>query len=208
MHFNVVRIRRAISRQGLAAGLLSIMLCMFGSSAYAHKVNIFAYLESDRIYVQGYFLDGKKARGGKVTVYSDSGSLLSEGVTNEEGEFAFPMPVKQGIRIVLNAGEGHQTEYSFLADELTEGANNRAPTQGNVTGVAPASANVAVGNSLGAPPADASLRRAVAEGILPLAKEVAELKERRAVSDIIGGLGFIVGVIGLFAYFKVSRKRL
>lgn len=205
MHFNVMKIRLAISREGLAAGLLSIMLCMFGSSAYAHKVNIFAYLESDRINVQGYFLDGKKVRGGKVTVYSDSGTLLSEGVTNEEGEFVFHMPVKQGVRIVLNAGEGHQAEYSFSADELTEGAGNRSSTQGNVT---PASANVAVESSLGAPPVDASLRRAVAEGILPLAKEVAELKERRAASDIIGGLGFIIGVIGLFAYFKASRKRL
>lgn len=200
-----MKIKRAISCKGLAAGLLSIMLYMFGSGAYAHKVNIFAYLESDRINVQGYFLDGKKARGGKVTVYSESGTLLSEGVTNEEGEFVFPMPVKQGIRIVLNAGEGHQAAYSFSADELTEGAGNRASTQGNVT---PASANVTVESSLGALPVDASLRRAVAEGILPLAKEVAELKERRAASDIIGGLGFIVGVIGLLAYFKASRKRL
>src|SRR3569832_2440028 len=39
--------------------------CAFTTNAYAHKVNVFAYLEGDRVYVQGYFLDGYKAKKNK-----------------------------------------------------------------------------------------------------------------------------------------------
>src|SRR3569833_1742452 len=53
--------------------------CAFITNAYAHKVNVFAYLEGDRVYVQGYFLDGKKAKNSKVTVYAAATSLSSKG---------------------------------------------------------------------------------------------------------------------------------
>jgi hypothetical protein len=46
----------------------------------------------------------------------------------------------------------------------------------------------------------------VAEGVLPLAREISELKERRGFSDIVGGIGFIVGVLGIVAYLKARQQ--
>lgn len=175
----------------------------FGAEAYAHKVNVFAYSEGDRVYVQGYFLDGRKAKNSKIVVYSDAGAVLAEGLTNEQGEFTFPAPRKQGGRIVLNAGEGHQAEYIFMASEFAGATSPQTPPAG---AAASAEEHVLPTGGSEAAVQQEALRRAVAEGVLPLAKEIAELKERRAASDIIGGLGFIIGVLGLFAYFKASRK--
>lgn len=178
--------------------------CAFTTNAYAHKVNVFAYLEGDRVYVQGYFLDGKKAKNSKVTVYASGDQPVVEGLTNEEGEFTFPVTVKQDMRIVLNAGEGHQAEYQFSAAEIA-GASDPAPHQDGDAGSAGAAPEKSVTG--GVAPGSAELRRAVAEGVMPLAREIAELKERRSMSDILGGLGFIVGVFGAFAYYQARKRR-
>ena len=49
------------------------------------------------------------------------------------------------------------------------------------------------------------VRKAVAQGVLPLAREISELKERRGFSDIVGGIGFIAGLLGVFAYVKARQ---
>lgn len=190
-------------------GVVRVMLLFIAltasETALAHKVNVFAFVEGDQIYVQGYFLDGKKAKNGKVTVFSDKDEVLNEGLTNDEGEYVFVMPAaKQGMRIVLNAGEGHQAEYKFGMAELTAGSGGAPAKEGGTS---------ASDNASAAPqePANRSMeltvKRAVAEAVMPLARELAELKERRSLSDIVGGIGFIVGILGGFAYYK-ARKRM
>lgn len=192
---------RCVARsQRYAVLILLILGCLVTGNAYAHKANVFAYPEGDRVYVQGYFLDGKKVKNSKVTVYGGNDKLLVEGLTNEEGEFTFPISDKQGLRIVLDAGEGHQAEYRLSAAEVAgmQAATAQRPSADPTAVTADAASPV---------PTHAELRRAVAEGVMPLAREIAELKERRSVSDILGGIGFIVGVLGVFAYFQARRQR-
>lgn len=194
----------ALSRWSLGAavrGLVLVAACVVAPAAYAHKVNVFAYLEDGHAYVQGYFLDGRKAKNSAVTVYSDNGERLVQGVTNEQGEFSFTMPAAASLRVVLNAGEGHQAEYVFTAAELAS-----AVTAAESPGTAAAAAPEASPADRGVPAhADAQLRRAVTEAMAPLARELAELKERRTFSDIVGGLGFIVGILGVLAYLKARK---
>lgn len=190
-----------------AVGALFALLFVSAGAAHAHKVNVFAYLEGNQVYVQGYFMDGKKAKNSTVIVYGKKGERLSEGVTNEAGEYVFPVSANEGIRVVLNAGQGHQAEYTFSADELAGGG---AALAGSAAEVSPATEtkDVVVNQSAtGGDDMAAVVRHAVQAGILPLAREIDELKERRSFSDILGGIGFIVGILGLFAYVK-SRKQL
>lgn len=192
---------RCVARsQRYVVRILLILGCVVSGSAHAHKANVFAYPEGDRVYVQGYFLDGKKVKNSKVTVYDGRDKPLVEGLTNEEGEFTFSIPDKQDMRIVVDAGEGHQAEYRLSVAEVSgmQTATDQRPNAGSTTGTADAASPA---------PTQAELRRAVAEGVMPLAREIAELKERRSLSDILGGIGFIVGVLGVFAYFQARRQR-
>jgi len=36
-----------------------LIIIMINISAFAHKVNIFAYMEEDKVYTESYFNDGK-----------------------------------------------------------------------------------------------------------------------------------------------------
>lgn len=49
--------------------LTTVYYLLFTSTAFAHKVNIFAYVEGDTVYTESYFPDGKKVESGLVEVY-------------------------------------------------------------------------------------------------------------------------------------------
>lgn len=198
-----------MSLQRVVTALGLLLLSVVASTAYAHKVNVFAYVEGDQVYIQGYFSDGSKAKNSDVTVYASDGQELTKGQTNEDGSFTFPTQGKQqALRVVLNAGMGHQAAYDIPMDEMA-GATTA------VTAASPLSLDPAPrvdepragGDSAApAPISEAAIRKAVAEGVLPLAREISELKERRGFSDIVGGIGFIVGVLGMLAYLKARQE--
>lgn len=198
-------------RQCVAISLGLILLSLVTPSVYAHKVNVFAYAEGDAVYVQGYFSDGTKAKNSDVTVFTQDGREFVKGKTNEQGEFAFPtMGKPQALRIVLNAGLGHQSSFDIPMDEMTDvPATMKAdPPHLTSTDIQTRADTLADASESGTPSqlSEAALRKAVAEGVLPLAREISELKERRGFSDIVGGIGFIVGILGVFAYLKGRQE--
>lgn len=196
--------------QRVVIGLGLILLGGVASTAYAHKVNVFAYVEGDQVYIQGYFSDGTKAKNSEVTVYANDDQELTKGRTNEDGAFTFSTQGKQqALRIVLNAGMGHQASYDIPADEMAGASAATATNTNSSTDVQSSRADQAVDrseNGAPSPLSEATVRKAVAEGVLPLAREISELKERRGFSDIVGGIGLIVGILGIFAYLKARQE--
>ncbi len=193
--------------QRVVTGLGLMLLSVVASTAYAHKVNVFAYVEGDQVYIQGYFSDGSKAKNSEVTVYTSDGRELSKGQTSEDGEFTFPTQGKQqALRVVLNAGMGHQASYDIPNDEMADTTATASPPPSQDT--APRVDEPLAGGDSAVPAriSEAAVRKAVAEGVLPLAREISELKERRGFSDIVGGIGFIVGILGIVAYLKAKQE--
>ncbi len=209
-----------VSSLFFAVLMVSVLAVADVPFAWAHKVNMFAFAEGAEIYVEGYFSDGKRARNSTVKVYDSQDRLLVEGRTDEEGQFTFPIPVEDDLRISLDAGMGHRTEYRLSRAELSGGLEDgvaaqvaaaasagepagaraeqpRVPAADSASGTARPAASGAVD--------EAAIRRAVGEAIRPLMRSISELQERRGFSDIVGGIGFIVGIVGLFFYFKARR---
>jgi nickel transport protein len=65
---------------------------MINITVFAHKVNVFAYVEGDKIYSESYFNDGKKCVDSKIEVFDNQENKLLEGITDENGEFSFKTP--------------------------------------------------------------------------------------------------------------------
>lgn len=208
MYELLVRSRRAVMwSPALFAGFVAVMLA--SGPVQAHKVNMFAFAEDDRVFVEGYFTDGKRARNSTVEVFSPSGEVLVAGQTDDQGSFSFEIPQRTDLRIELNSGMGHQTEYTLTEAELTgapapavEDTAGGGPEQVAVVGddaePAPGGSSAAVDQ--------AAVRRAVGEALRPVMRSLSELKERRTFSDIIGGIGFIVGIMGVFFYLKARKQ--
>ncbi len=96
-----------------------LCLLIMSPSAFAHKVNIFAYVEGDTVYTESYFPDGKKVQGGLVEVYDSQGKKLLEGITNDKGQFNFKSLKKDDTKIVINASMGHRNSCILSADEFS-----------------------------------------------------------------------------------------
>lgn len=194
---------------------LPALLCAFflmTPMAGAHKVYLFAWVEGDTVYTDSYFSKSKKIADGKIEVFGAEGEKLLEGKTDENGAFSFKVPKKTDLRIVLEATMGHKTEFLVTADELG-GVSAEAgdPTAIELPAETPEEAPAS------SPPAAGGIERAELKKILdetlearlkPISRAVARLEEERGPSttDILGGLGYILGLMGVALYFK-SRKR-
>jgi len=101
--------------------------------ADAHRVNLFAWVEGDTVHVESKFSGGKKVKAGKVIVTDPQGNELVKGTTDEKGEYAFKIPQKTDLTIVLIAGTGHRAEWTIAASEIQmpASAKKTAPDRGN-----------------------------------------------------------------------------
>lgn len=188
--------------------LLSVIILVTGltaAPAFAHKVNMFAYPEGNEIFIEGYFSDGKRPMHSEVKVFDSAGKELLSGLTNEEGQFSFVIPKDDDLRITLNAGQGHRTEYTLSRAELAgevETAQQQVASEGETENGLPGQQS---GSIEASPELQATIQRAVGESIRPVMRGLSELTEKSRFSDIIGGIGFIVGIIGIFFYVKARK---
>jgi len=104
----------------LATLIPFLCLLVISPSAFAHKVNIFAYAEGDAVYTESYFPDGKKVKGGKIEVYDSQGRKLLDGITDHQGRFDFKLTKRDDLKIVINASIGHRSSYLLSRDESPE----------------------------------------------------------------------------------------
>lgn len=187
--------------------------------AFAHKVQMFAHAEGDRVFVEGYFPDGKKTIKSEVIVYdSKSGEELLRGKTDDKGKFSFKAPRKTDLRIALNASLGHKTEYTLPGSDLADIGENKS--RGSLVAASTAKNKTAAEKidtkrdeiSHTADPLHVEgsevltmVEQGIEKGVSPLMREFSECKEHVFFSEIIGGIGYIFGILGIVLYFK-SRK--
>jgi nickel transport protein len=196
--------------------LLALLLAaLVPGSAAAHRVNVFAFVEGQDILVECSYSRSKPVNRGKIEVLDlKTDEVLLTGETDENGFFRFPVPEasrasSSGVRIILLAGEGHRDDWVVEASEFMSVASPglEERTGGEDDGEASAEA--------GAPAADGLTRADVEEVVKTVVEaELAPIKrallERTGdgpgLREIIGGIGWIFGLVGIAAYFK-SRPR-
>lgn len=183
-----------------------LIIIMMDVSVFAHKVNVFAYVEGKKIYTESYFNDGKKCIDSKIEVFDNRGNKLLEGLTDKEGEFFFEVPSEDGdLKIILTASMGHRAEYSISADEIRGFAGLiKEENEEPVSIVFPETTSVDLKEI------QSIIEDTLDEKLKPIMREIIEIKKSQedkiSPTEIIGGIGYIIGIFGIIAYF-LSRKR-
>lgn len=218
---------------GLIAGPAMYLAVVFAvlwiaTPVLAHKVNVFAYVEGDRVVVEGYFSGKAKAMNSVVEVLDGKGKKIHEGKTDVNGVYSFALrdlpPFEGGLVIVLQAGMGHKAEYGLSPADLgTE-------TKGSKTGSSSADASpkpavekldkTAAASGPDMTVANREMMAQIVEKVVsakiePLEKMIGnqqkiimEQKDKGpSLNEIVGGIGWIVGMVGIGAYF-MSRRRM
>ncbi|MFH1215140.1 MAG: carboxypeptidase regulatory-like domain-containing protein [Pseudomonadota bacterium] len=98
--------------------ILFLFLTTLTDPAFAHKVNVFAYVEGDTVYTESFFPDGRPVEGGTIEVLDDDGKKLLEGKTDMEGKFSFVLPAREDLTIAINASMGHKNSFVLKKDDM------------------------------------------------------------------------------------------
>jgi nickel transport protein len=96
----------------------SIGILIAAVPASAHRVNIFAWVEGGRVFVECKYPDGTKVHEGVIRVIDSAGKELLKGKTNDKGEFSFKAPKIDNLKVVLEAGMGHRAEWPLSKQDL------------------------------------------------------------------------------------------
>ena len=220
--------RKHILFQAVFPVCLAVILC--ASQSFAHRINIFALVEADQIRVECKFSKKSPAQNSPVTILDKaSGKQLAWKNTDDQGIALFPVTAEmksapQGLIAHINAGEGHENDFEIEKSEL-DGASASSGTEAD-----PAPAETAASEP--AKPADPSVSAASSVQIpsdsvaamsrQELEKLISAVVDRRVtplrvmitsqvekgpgITEILGGIGWILGIFGTAA-LCLSRRR-
>ncbi|MCI5222358.1 MAG: hypothetical protein D3924_06730 [Candidatus Electrothrix sp. AR4] len=99
-----------------------LLLSIAASTAYAHATTLWCYVENNRVYVEGFFMGGRKVQKGTVIVVNKKGEKILEGTTNKEGKFDFDPPYQGAMTILLKVDEAHDTDFELTEQDFLDAA--------------------------------------------------------------------------------------
>jgi nickel transport protein len=190
----------------LPAALL-VLVALVPAPAYAHKLNVFASVEGKTIQGKVYFSGGTPAQNVAVTAISPTGKQIGQTKTDEEGRFSIEARFRCDYRLLADTGDGHGGEYILTASVLpkdlpTLPANETREGDVKQPPVERANAEPTSVQTLSAD----QFERLHAE-IVRLEQQLNAYEDRMRITDILGGIGYIVGITGAAYYYLGARRK-
>lgn len=178
--------------------------------ARAHKSFIFATIPQGKIEGEVYFGGAEPGRHVTVAVLDPLGNKLGSVVTDEKGRFTFEPRVRCDHRLIADDGMGHRAEYTVRADELPAHLLADNPSGFHGTGMDSGSSGA---DQQGSQPSSSrvgdssGVSESLSQQIAALRRDLDRWQARLRLQDILGGVGYILGITGLMFYFLANRSR-
>jgi len=179
--------------------------------ARAHHLRVFAYSSGREIVVTASFGHNRPAEESRVTVTNNKGTLLFQGRTDTSGQLRFPRPkLSQNDKLVItvNGGPGHQGSWTLTPKDL---GNANARVKQAVKKDLPDKVATRLVSSLTTDERQylaGLVSEAVAREIEPLKAMMArQMETGPSLQNIIGGIGWIIGLGGLLDLWKTCKKQ-
>jgi len=199
-----------------AVGTAWFFLLAAAVTTNAHNVTVFAWVDGDTVYVESKFSGGRTAKNAPIEVLDGAGNLILSGKTDEQGKFSFQVPGKTEMKVVLHAGMGHKAIWSIPAEDL-EGLDTLPPAPAAATvkqrpapvaspqPMEPSAAAESVGPT--ALEIEKTVEKVLDKKLKPVLKMLADSRPSGPdIRDILGGIGYIFGLVGLAAYLRYRRS--
>ena len=211
----------SIQQRKTAFCCLSVLcIWILSSPALAHKIRIFAYADGEVIVGEAAFSGGRAVKNAEIIVQDALNSqVLLTRHTDAQGAFRFSIPDKArqarlNLRIIVNAGAGHRSDWLLKAGEYLEGGKDTLPADTRQQSPVSAEENRGANFSLEERKEEGELEeqeeriRRIVEEVMdkklgPVKQMLAENASREpGLRDILGGIGYLLGLAGIIAYFK------
>jgi nickel transport protein len=196
-------------------------------AALAHNFLLDVYPFFGTVEGAAFFSNGAVPREGTpVEVFGPDGAKVSDLQTDADGFFSYDPTVTGEHRFTANAGDGHVAEFALqvTAEEFpdlaaaggspeTTGAETGTPPLGEPEGAVDAAIEGAAPTVVGGVTAE-EVQGIVNQTAVGLGRQIRDLtdsinesRERATFMDILGGIGYIVGLFGI-GFFVMALTRL
>ncbi|MFW6162343.1 MAG: carboxypeptidase regulatory-like domain-containing protein [Planctomycetota bacterium] len=190
--------------------LCAVLLAWTCGPAWAHKLNVFARAEGKALSGYAYFPGGGRATGLKVQALAPDGTVVGEATTDDQGEFTIPVTARCDYEVVAETLDGHRATFPVPARDLPDGlppyGGGPTPAPTTSADASPVSPTTSVAVTGPDDELAALVEAAVRKQVRPLREQIEGYEQRRRLHDIIGGIGYIVGVAGIAFYFLGARR--
>lgn len=163
--------------------------------AEAHRLKLFAQVTGGTIAGYAFYIGGGRPEGADILVETPDGKEVSRLKTGTDGGFRFTPPQPGHYRLTLAAGDGHFANLDISTDGSPAVASP-IPATPSAT-VLPADLDARIAQAVDA---------AVARQIRPLLEAYDAAEGRVRFNDLVGGLGWIAGLAGFWAWFRSRRS--
>ncbi len=185
--------------------LVPLLSVSTGSTAFAHRLNVFAYPSGSEICVEASFAGGNPAKNADIKIVDEQGKVVLTSKTSKDGKNCAAVPTDfkpVSLTVVVNAGEGHRNQWTIEKSPSPAAIVPQAESKLPKSGV----------KLFSQQEMDEAIRAAKRDievtVIAPLRKQLAEAQlPKTTFKDIIGGIGWLVGIAGLIAWFTSRRKQ-
>lgn len=204
--------------------LLGAFLILPSPVLQAHLLKVFAAAEGPHIQGSVYFAGGAKAVGAQVSVRAADGRILAQLIPDTQGAFSYQASVRMDHVILADSGDGHVAQWTVRAEELPSALPN--PDSSQALPLVPelaeqGSAHDHTHAEAHSPmplvpeladariPPDGGLvalvEEAVARQVRPLREQLLAYEERVRLHEILGGIGYILGLAGLILWWRTRQ---
>jgi nickel transport protein len=170
----------------------AIFLIVFLTPSFviAHNMEIFATVEGKTIQGKASFHDGTPARNADVKAFDAAGEEIGRTKTDDQGKFSLAARFRCDHRLLVDTGDGHGVEYTILAKSLPADLPPHGPA------IASADSARADSESDLDHSHDSALLKVIHADVDALQDQLDQYEHRIRFRDILGGIGFIVGLTG------------
>lgn len=199
-----------MSNHALRLVILAVGLLVISEPAWSHKLKVFAAAEGTHLVGYAYFSPSGRPRQAAVTVTDADGNVLATATTDDEGRFEVEAKRRVDHHITVGGGDGHVATYTIKADELPDHLPPSPPTSLPPAGEGSKPSPIAT-VSPALPTSEADWRtfidQSIARQIRPLREQLDAYQEKVWWHDVLGGIGYILGLGGLAFGLSERRRR-
>ncbi len=183
--------------------LVGLLAC--ASSASGHGFSITAAARGKTIHGEVRYQGGIAAPDVSIEATDPDGTRLGQTTTDDDGRFTLPVAYRCEHRLRATTSDGHQQTCVVPVEDLPDDL----PAPGAKPEVSRPKPSAAHTHDHGhaEETVDEQIADAVGKQLAPLHREIAELKTRLRFQDILGAVGYILGLMGISFYFLGTRKK-
>ncbi|MDY6992686.1 MAG: hypothetical protein SVR94_08800 [Pseudomonadota bacterium] len=166
---------------------LWIITLFWLSAVEAHNIKLFATVQGQTIEGYVYIPGGGRLAHAPIEIWTPAGKHLGQTRTDAEGEFHYPIKQLTDHLFILETDDGHRAQYTVKV--------HAEPLHPQTASIESSCLQVS------------TIEDVLSRQIRPLREQLAHYQQKIWLHDILGGIGYIVGIMGLLYYLNQRIKK-